>query len=215
MSKPLVPRIYLDDEWQKVVYENLPLVCFECSLIGHTGESCPTVHRDPLAGILAIADGQSPKPVMEIPPEPQAGFGPWMLVTKKRKRGIDPFCKPKNLSSQRPTSLDNKGNSASRKGNDESAKGKGKVGIEEADKAKGLLGPGPGTRSAAKGKRTSEAGPWASTSSDPPRGPDQHNKGPMLVSIREATQVQFSVAASPPLSLPIQSVKGANGTDMQ
>ncbi|CAL1401296.1 unnamed protein product [Linum trigynum] len=40
MSKPLVPRIFLDDQWQKVVYENLPMVCFECGKVGHNSDDC-------------------------------------------------------------------------------------------------------------------------------------------------------------------------------
>ncbi|CAI0403405.1 unnamed protein product [Linum tenue] len=47
LSKPLVPRIRLDDRWQRVEYENLPVVCFECGKVGHTNVSCPTLDRRP------------------------------------------------------------------------------------------------------------------------------------------------------------------------
>ncbi|CAL1394830.1 unnamed protein product [Linum trigynum] len=47
MTKALVPRIYLDDHWKKVVYENLPIVCFECGKVGHNAECCSNADRRP------------------------------------------------------------------------------------------------------------------------------------------------------------------------
>ncbi|CAL1372293.1 unnamed protein product [Linum trigynum] len=87
LSKHLVPRICLDDAWQKVEYENLPAVCFDCGKIGHTETGCP--HRQiasptttlAIAGEAAVAE-QSDQAV----DEPNPGFGPWMLVTRKSRR---------------------------------------------------------------------------------------------------------------------------------
>ncbi|CAL1372433.1 unnamed protein product [Linum trigynum] len=86
MSKPLVPRIYLDDHWQKVEYENLPVVCFECGKVGHKADNChkirPAVspNQPPLAGDHRVA---TPVTVAD---EVNPGFGPWMLVSKRSRR---------------------------------------------------------------------------------------------------------------------------------
>ncbi|CAI0428987.1 unnamed protein product [Linum tenue] len=86
LDKPLVPRIFLDDGWQKVEYENLPIVCFECGKIDHTNSTCPLL-RQPELDLAVITGGETlPEISLVESPEPQAGFGPWMLVTKKHRR---------------------------------------------------------------------------------------------------------------------------------
>ncbi|CAL1367949.1 unnamed protein product [Linum trigynum] len=86
LSKSLVPRIRLDGRWQKVEYENLPVVCFDCGIVGHTNVSCPTrdrgANREADSGALAttlILAG-------EASPEANASFGPWMVVSRKSRR---------------------------------------------------------------------------------------------------------------------------------
>ncbi|CAI0434599.1 unnamed protein product [Linum tenue] len=86
ISKALVPRIWLDDEWQKVEYENLPEVCFECGKIGHNVGTCPQIATttSPSQGNLARAlVPAGPSPSSE---DPNPGFGPWMLVTRRSRR---------------------------------------------------------------------------------------------------------------------------------
>ncbi|CAI0400164.1 unnamed protein product [Linum tenue] len=86
LSKPLVPRIRLDGRWQKVEYENLPLVCFECGKVGHMNVSCPSTERGTngetgrgsRASAVIVAD--------EVSPDANAGFGPWMIVSRKSRR---------------------------------------------------------------------------------------------------------------------------------
>ncbi|CAI0381183.1 unnamed protein product [Linum tenue] len=88
LSKPLVPRIRLDGRWQQIEYENLPVVCFECGRVGHTNVSCQSREQggrgESVQGALApaaiVADGSSP--------EANAGFGPWMVVTRKSRRNL-------------------------------------------------------------------------------------------------------------------------------
>ncbi|CAI0465448.1 unnamed protein product [Linum tenue] len=76
LSKPLVPRIRLDGKWQKVEFENLPVVCFECGKIGHTKLNCPA-----LSQALAVATlSGTPSP----PPGTAAG--------RRRRGGIRGFC---------------------------------------------------------------------------------------------------------------------------
>ncbi|CAI0429653.1 unnamed protein product [Linum tenue] len=92
LTKHLVPRIWLDDEWQTVEYENLPEVCFKCGKIGHDRSLCPENQPGPT---LALPTGGGSLPNLAISPEltPAAspadsnpGFGPWMLVTRKNRR---------------------------------------------------------------------------------------------------------------------------------
>ncbi|CAI0442244.1 unnamed protein product [Linum tenue] len=96
MSKPLVPRIFLDDHWQKVVYENLPMVCFECGKVGHNSGSCSNLQQATTGGQLTIVGDQAPATQATVGEVDQPGFGPWMLVSKKSRRSSrDPAKKGK------------------------------------------------------------------------------------------------------------------------
>ncbi|CAL1412967.1 unnamed protein product [Linum trigynum] len=86
LSKQLVPRIWLDDAWQNVEYENLPEVCFECGRIGHCSAMCPLLRPAALPNAVVVAGGDSPavSPIDEEETNP--GFGLWMLVSRKSRR---------------------------------------------------------------------------------------------------------------------------------
>ncbi|CAI0463399.1 unnamed protein product [Linum tenue] len=87
LSKPLVTRVRLDGKWQYIEYENLPKVCFECGKIGHSAETCPSL-CEPTLSIVAGAGFLSPEKGSEDTSEDKAGFGPWMQVTRRSRRGI-------------------------------------------------------------------------------------------------------------------------------
>ncbi|CAL1412955.1 unnamed protein product [Linum trigynum] len=86
LSKPLVTRIRLDGKWQYIEYENLPDCCFECGKIGHTTMSCPTLAAKPQL-LTGEANSGSSEAWPEKASEEKQGFGPWMQVTRKSRRG--------------------------------------------------------------------------------------------------------------------------------
>ncbi|CAN1170990.1 hypothetical protein LINPERHAP2_LOCUS29303 [Linum perenne] len=48
LSEPLAPVVELDGNLQKIEYENLPDLCFECGMVGHGAQSCPKIQRKPI-----------------------------------------------------------------------------------------------------------------------------------------------------------------------
>ncbi|CAL1371475.1 unnamed protein product [Linum trigynum] len=110
LSKHLVPRIWLDDGWQKVEYENLPEVCFECGKIGHSADSCPLLRLPQVTGTTTISGGGAGEALTAESPEENPGFGPWMLVSRKSRRH------PRDLQRKGNSDLDSmrssQGNSA-------------------------------------------------------------------------------------------------------
>ncbi|CAI0393616.1 unnamed protein product [Linum tenue] len=91
LSKQLVPRIWLDDAWQKVEYENLPEVCFECGRIGHCSARCPLLIPAASQNAVVVAGGDSPTGSPAFEEDSSPGFGPWMLVSRKSRRNSRDF----------------------------------------------------------------------------------------------------------------------------
>ncbi|CAI0420604.1 unnamed protein product [Linum tenue] len=91
LSQPLIPRIRLDGKWQRVEFENIPIVCFECGKIGHTKISCPELYPEQ-ASNRAVDFAPSPATVsVGSSSEEVSGFGPWMLVSRKSRRNQREF----------------------------------------------------------------------------------------------------------------------------
>ncbi|CAI0384324.1 unnamed protein product, partial [Linum tenue] len=106
LSKPLVPRIRLDVYWQKVEYENLAMVCFECGRVGHTNLSCPDLDRRQGEEGKAVALPAGDATNGDTKPESNAGYGPWMVVTQKSRRNQKEQIKHGRLEAEMATSND-------------------------------------------------------------------------------------------------------------
>lgn len=93
LRKPLVSQFNLDGKMQKVEYESLPVICFQCGKYGHTKESRPD--RDNFehnAADSPILDNLAEKHLMiktgeETRKEPK--LGPWMFVARNRKPRVE------------------------------------------------------------------------------------------------------------------------------
>ncbi|CAL1357628.1 unnamed protein product [Linum trigynum] len=116
LSRPLVTRIRLDDQWQYIEYENLPTVCFECGRVGHTSPPCPSLNQKP-------AEVQSATNLEE-----KEGFGPWMQVTRRSRRG--------NRNSDKGSSRQNQGEQVTNGKN-----GKGRSNPKDMEITTGSKGP--------------------------------------------------------------------------
>ncbi|XP_050226088.1 uncharacterized protein LOC126675483 [Mercurialis annua] len=85
LTKPLVSRILIDGRIQKVEYEGLPIICFDCGRYGHRENYCPfktvDTSMDDLAKSNSSVLNQPPATVVE-----DAQFGPWMQVANRRRK---------------------------------------------------------------------------------------------------------------------------------
>ncbi|CAL1399677.1 unnamed protein product [Linum trigynum] len=163
MTKPLKTRIRLDGFWQQVVYENLPDICFECGRIGHSEADCPT-RCNPPASLSQVNESVLPQLSEDRPPEPPAGYGPWMQVSRKSRnqnrkgppnhgsaqgnqtgRSVEAGKAPLRMGKKSKDEQGNSGLLKDKKGKDE-LKGdpkKGKANVSDAILTKESTGPGP------------------------------------------------------------------------
>ncbi|CAI0466370.1 unnamed protein product [Linum tenue] len=164
LSKALVTRIRLDGAWQYLEYENLSVLCFECGKIGHTKEFCPTLK--PETPKLAIVEfGKPPEPEKACSSEEEKiGFGPWMVVTRKSRKGnkIPELGKGSSTSDHVDGAIQGKGgkgkitNKEIRLGTDQ-ATGNKKQGSQRADTTNGYGKLGKNNIMAAKQKGKAKA----------------------------------------------------------
>ncbi|KAL4303593.1 hypothetical protein GQ457_10G006750 [Hibiscus cannabinus] len=88
LHKPLLSCIRVDGRIQKLEYEGLHHICYECGVYGHSKESCDT-HRTKdktvVTGHTNVDSNRAPE--SENISESNL-FGPWMLVADKRRRGV-------------------------------------------------------------------------------------------------------------------------------
>ncbi|CAN1122463.1 hypothetical protein LINPERHAP1_LOCUS6649 [Linum perenne] len=83
LSELLAPVVELDGALQTVEYENMPLLCFECGMVGHEIHNCPSGAR----AITHVADSSTEGAAAVVSDLPAAGnYGPWMVVERKSRR---------------------------------------------------------------------------------------------------------------------------------
>ena len=81
LNNPLKKTIRVGKTKVAIIYEGIGLLCFHCGKIGHRQDLCPTNGTlDP--------DGTPVAPIPEPLPkdDDQTGFGPWMMVTRRKRQ---------------------------------------------------------------------------------------------------------------------------------
>ncbi|KAL4348041.1 hypothetical protein GQ457_17G013490 [Hibiscus cannabinus] len=109
LNKPLCSCINIDGRLQKLEYEGLRQVCFECGIYGHGKENCPSVSAkvgDNEAKETTIPSTDKGKATAETD---NGLFGPWMLVLEevedvdvRGKMGENNGVRSKNISVSAP-----------------------------------------------------------------------------------------------------------------
>ncbi|XP_021908868.1 uncharacterized protein LOC110822953 [Carica papaya] len=85
LTKYLVSKIQIEGHLQRVEYEGLPTICFECGCYDHLREQCPKKSKE------VIADGETcpeenTRIVLPLPVAQGKKFGLWMQVVYRGKR---------------------------------------------------------------------------------------------------------------------------------
>jgi hypothetical protein len=74
IDQPLTPKIRIGNKLQRIQYEGISSICFECGCVGHKASTCPT-----------IIVPNIPTPITpENKSETEKDYGDWMLVTRKK-----------------------------------------------------------------------------------------------------------------------------------
>ncbi|KAL4388825.1 hypothetical protein GQ457_09G008060 [Hibiscus cannabinus] len=85
LSKPLLSCIRIDGQLQKIEYEGLQQICFECGVYGHSKEAC-TKGKEAASGNADQEGNQCPEPSVTI--SESNLFGPWMVVDNRRRNPV-------------------------------------------------------------------------------------------------------------------------------
>ncbi|OMO52296.1 Zinc finger, CCHC-type, partial [Corchorus capsularis] len=111
LDQPLLPKIKIGKHTQPILYESIAGLCFECGCIGHKSNNCPN-KKAPIGTMdcdfEAAATSMPSQTIAADEPKEVEGFGPWMVVSRRKNRG--------NGNIHRDKTLNNQGNSKNVKG---------------------------------------------------------------------------------------------------
>ncbi|KAK9203874.1 hypothetical protein WN943_014131 [Citrus x changshan-huyou] len=89
LNKPLVSQFQLNGKIQRIEYEGLPTICFECGKYGHTTDTCQSKQGVPRGqGCDGVYQPEGEATGVTVDPATVDNpnillFGPWMIVAKK------------------------------------------------------------------------------------------------------------------------------------
>lgn len=95
LDHPLLGAIWIGDWKQKIQYEGVHTLCFNCGMVGHRKENCPStqIASEPMAMESAPATSSPPDPNVIQGDKPvekgtiESERGPWMLVSYRKSKG--------------------------------------------------------------------------------------------------------------------------------
>lgn len=106
---PLIPSLMVFDFEQKVEYEGLHLIYFECEVYGNGSGDCPGIHQPgELMEKFESAPQQTTGDKPVGPTKSQSPYGPWMMPSFSRKQPSrqNKFqCQEKVVAAQQQTKL--------------------------------------------------------------------------------------------------------------
>ncbi|XVF02788.1 hypothetical protein REPUB_Repub04eG0204400 [Reevesia pubescens] len=86
LTKPLVPKIFIGGRWQRVEYEGLGMLCFECGKFGHVRDQC---YMNKKEDNTTTTKGDTRTTAEESPQQQLdelSNYGPWMIATRRTRQ---------------------------------------------------------------------------------------------------------------------------------
>ncbi|KAA3462487.1 reverse transcriptase [Gossypium australe] len=99
LTKPSCSSVRLGKVCQRVEYDGLQLICFQCGKFGHRKDSCPmsTTATSGTDKVLSSPTHVALDMPLEMPLQLTESFGPWMLVQRKTRKPVrDPVSNGKS-----------------------------------------------------------------------------------------------------------------------
>ncbi|KAA3458339.1 reverse transcriptase [Gossypium australe] len=97
LNKPLTAQVFINGMKQKVEYESLPAICFNCGKYGHTKDFCPL----PQTKSTPEKDQSENTPTEVEKEEKEGTYGHWMMVDRKSRSHVRKNNFPKKDNNER------------------------------------------------------------------------------------------------------------------
>ena len=98
LEQPLTPRVRIRDMIQKIQYEGISAICFECGRVGHRIDTCSSK--------IAPTSPASPRTPEPNPPptseEDSSNYGKWMIMSRRKSVTKKALQKNANTSPNTP-----------------------------------------------------------------------------------------------------------------